>query len=502
MSKNKALKGYKKIFAAMMSFCFFVLSFAFYFTNDLSASSLITLSLKSDKDQISVGDIITVGVVADKFPGIVSFGEIDFNFDEVSMEFDGISKGELPESMELAYDESEIENGLIKLYGEDSIVINQLAEQAQMIEDGSIDENTELVNPAFNSESPIVLLNIRFKVKENADEEARFYITNARDFKESNGEFSIINLEDGISVDISHAISNDASITDLRLNGYDMTPAFSPDNMIYEATIGKDVNDVVVTAVTSNNNAQIRVTGNTDLSFGNNTVMVEITAQDGYTKKIYYIIVNRPESLIPLDAGIVDTYGKSYLFAEFPGEFNIPEGFVQTTRTINGYDVPVFARDDVMSVILYLKDENDETNLYFYNPGTRATTLLNTNIVIKSSKVLTPAKIPVASLVPSGFTTSSIEYNGAVIKGYANSKGEFIAYFKDEDGKTQFYQFDEETNEFTEYYAKERTYENEYKVLFLVFVLVALIEGLAIIFIAATINHLRKSRAVPRAKRV
>lgn len=470
--------------------------------NTVNAGSLINLSLKVDKEEATAGDTVTVGVVADNFPSIVSFGAIDFNFEEENVEYIGITRGELPEGFELSYDDSELENGLIKFYGENDIAITQIAEQQQMLEDGSIEDGTELVDPAFNSKYQVVLLNISFRIKNNSSESARFFINNAKDFKESTGEFSIINLEEGITVNISNKVSNDATITDLRLNGYDMTPAFSVDNMIYEATVSKEVNDVVVTASTSNSNAIIRVTGNTDLNFGNNTVTVEITAQDGYTKRIYYIIVNRPEGLIPDGAGLVDNYGKLYLFTEFPADISIPEGFVQTTRQIDGYDVPVFAREDIMSVIIYLTDEDGEANLYFYNGSTRATTLYNTDIIIKTSKILSPAKIPVSSLIPSGYTSSSREYNGVLIKGYQNSNGEFIAYFKDEDGKAQFFQLDDETLEFTEFFPKEKTYEREYRVLFLLFLLISVAEGVLIICVALTISHLRKSRAVPRARRV
>ena len=504
MRRLKLQKTVTKILSSIMVAVVFC---TFFFTeglvsNKVNAASLITLSIKTDKEEVADGDSVSVSVIADNFPSIVSFGAIDFNFDEESVEFTGIARGELPESFELTYDETEIESGLIKLYGEDKIAITQLAEQASMIEDGSIEDGTELIDPAFNSAGQVVLLTMSFKVKNNSVESTRFFINNAKDFKESAGEFSIINLEEGVTVNISNKVSNDASITDLRLNGYDMTPEFSADNMIYEATINKEVSDVVVTAATSNSNSTIRVSGNTDLQYGNNTVMVEITAQDGYTKKIYYIIVNRPESLIPVDAGLVDSYGKLYLFTEFPADVSIPEGFVQTTRQIDGYDVPVFAREDVMSVIIYLTDENGEANLYFYNGSTRATTLYNADTIIKSSKILTPAKLPVSSLIPDGFTSSSRDYNGATIKGYQNGNGDFIAYFKDEDGKSQFFQLDKETLEFTEFFPQEKNYELEYRVLFLLFLFIAVVEGVLITFIALTISHLRKSRAVPRARRV
>ncbi|MCQ2482751.1 MAG: cadherin-like beta sandwich domain-containing protein [Clostridia bacterium] len=467
-----------------------------------SASSLINLSLTANKQVASSGDEIVVSVVADNFPNIVSFGGIDFHFDTEAVMFEAAEVAGLPENFNLTYDDNEVEDGLVVLFGRDEIAINQLAEQAAMIEDGSIDDSETLIDPSFSSTSSVALMNLRFRVIDNAPDSTRFYLTNAKDFKESSGEFSIINLEDGITVTLSSGVSNDASITDLKLNGYDLVPAFNEDDMIYQAQISKDVTDVVVTAVTSNSKASIRVVGNTDLDYGKNTVTIEITAEDGYTKKVYYIIVLRPENLIPVGAGLIDTYGKAYNFADFPQSLSIPDGFVQTTRQINGYDVPVFARDDVSSVLVYLQDENGKEDLYFYNINTRSTTRFNAGVIIKTSKILTPAQIPVASLVPSGFSSSNKIVNDVEISGFANDNGDFIAYFKDEDGKTQFYRLDEETMEFIEYQIEEKNYETEYKVLFLVFVLVAAAEGILIILIAATINRISKSKAVPRAKRV
>ncbi len=470
--------------------------------NKAAASSLINLSLNVNKQIASCGDEIVVSVVADNFPNIVSFGGIDFHYDTDAVEFEGAEAAGLPENFNLTYDNSDVESGLVVLFGRDDIAINQLAEQAAMIEDGSIEDSETLIDPSFNSNSSVVLMKLKFRVENNAPDSTRFYLTNAKDFKESSGEFSIINLEDGISVTLSSGVSSDASITDLKLNGYDLVPAFNEEDMIYQAQISKDVTDVVVTASTSNSKASIRVIGNTDLDYGKNTVTIEITAEDGYTKKVYYIIVLRPDNLIPIGAGVVDTYGKSYNFADFPKEVSIPEGFVQTTRQINGYDVPVFARDDVSSVLVYLQDEGGEENWYFYNVNTRSTTRFNSGVMIKTSKILTPAQIPVTSLVPSGFSSSVKTINNVDISGFVNDKGEFIAYFKDEEGKTQFYKLDEESLEFIEYYVQEKNFETEYKVLFLVFVLVAAAEGILIILIAATISRISKSKAVPRAKRV
>lgn len=470
--------------------------------SEVNAASLINLSLKTDKINPSIGDLVTIEVIADNFPNIVSFEEVSFNFDVDEMQFDSVMPGNLPDAFTIAYENENISNGEIRVSGKDETAINQLAEQVALVEDGSIENEDDMIDPSYKSDEPVVLFRIKFRVKENAEEEARFYLSNAREFKESNGDFSVTNLEDGITLSVATGVSSDATITDLKLNGYDLIPAFNSEDMIYEAQVGKEVTDVVVSPVTSNSNATIRVTGNTNLEYGNNTVTVEITAQDGYTKKVYYIIVSRPDSFIPTGAGLIDSYGKTYYFAEFPTQIDVPKGFVQTTRQINGYDVPVFARDDVMSVLVYLQNEEGEEDFYFYNISTRATTLYNSGIIIKSSKVLTPAKIPVSSLIPSGFNSCMIYVNGQAISGYKNSQNLFIAYFKDENGKTQFYQLDTDTMEFSEFHPKEKTYETEFKVLFLIFLLVSAVEGMLIIFITATISQISKSRAVPRAKRV
>lgn len=98
--------------------------------------------------------------------------------------------------------------------------------------------------------------------------------------------------------------STDATLSGLTLSGITLTPAFAADVTAYTATVALDVADTTVTATANQSNATLTVGGSPvtsgagvgfGLNSGTNTVRVEVTAQDGTTKKTYEVAVTRPE---------------------------------------------------------------------------------------------------------------------------------------------------------------------------------------------------------------
>ena len=136
-----------------------------------------------------------------------------------------------------------------------------------------------------------------------------------------------------------------------------MTPAFDPQVFEYSATVSRDVTSIVVNAVPNNLQATVSIDGADELSSGENIVSIHVLAQDGIRWKDYRIFVNRQENYIPEGSGFVDTFGVTYTFMTFPANLSIPEGFTQTTRTINGYSVPVFAKDGIHNLFRGMRDK-------------------------------------------------------------------------------------------------------------------------------------------------
>ena len=97
--------------------------------------------------------------------------------------------------------------------------------------------------------------------------------------------------------------SSDADLSALSLSSGNLNPAFSSEKTSYTASVANNVNSLTVTPTVSESHATVKVNGSTvtsgsaseavNLDVGDNTVTVEVTAEDGTTTKSYTVIISR-----------------------------------------------------------------------------------------------------------------------------------------------------------------------------------------------------------------
>ena len=99
--------------------------------------------------------------------------------------------------------------------------------------------------------------------------------------------------------------SDDASLSSLSIGGLELTPAFGPDVLEYEARVDSDTAVVTVSANTAHADATYVVSPEesadeeatpgyqVELAEGENTITITVTAKDGVTTKTYTVTVNR-----------------------------------------------------------------------------------------------------------------------------------------------------------------------------------------------------------------
>ncbi|MDA3879489.1 MAG: BNR-4 repeat-containing protein [Prolixibacteraceae bacterium] len=113
--------------------------------------------------------------------------------------------------------------------------------------------------------------------------------------EDGQGTLSItVTAENGINVK-SYTImyevmsDNDATLKSLSLSTGTLRPAFHPDSTYYTLPVATGTTSVEITALTNNPNAFLSGDGLTDVSQGQNTAKIEVTAPDGETTMIYTI---------------------------------------------------------------------------------------------------------------------------------------------------------------------------------------------------------------------
>ena len=115
-------------------------------------------------------------------------------------------------------------------------------------------------------------------------------------------------------------VSTDATLSDLTISAGTLSPTFVSGTIAYAASVGNSVTGVTVTPTANHAGATIKVAGTTvtsgsvsgsqSLNVGANAIAVEVTAQDGSTKKTYTVTVTRaaavPDATVATDATLRD----------------------------------------------------------------------------------------------------------------------------------------------------------------------------------------------------
>ncbi len=457
-----------------------------FFAGTLFADGTITLSLSAANSDVSPGDTVVVNLYCDEFDSIVRFGPVEVVYDVEQFEFVSVTAADILSGYDVTTDVSD--DGIITISGE-------------FIE--ATDEESGNVLAPVDTDISTMLFQISLRVRSDASGDTSVRIGSVGEFIRSDGAAITAYSSEELDINIVRAVSTDATLASLAVNGVTMTPGFSPQVYEYSANVSREVTSVSVNAIPNNLESTVSITGTDELVPGENIISVRVLAPDGISSKEYKIFVNRQEGYVPEGSGFVDSQGVTYTFMSFPSNLTVPDGFIQTTKTINGYTVPVFARDGISSVLVYVYNGTDSPALYFYNASTGIATVYRPEqTVVSAGRVLTLAQVPEDIRIPGGFTEGTSYINGVDMEGYTDADGNFLAYYTDDSGNGSFYLYDEKTDTFYEYMSVEKSAENLYRALFYVFIALSVIQSTFIVILVYVIRRIITNRTNPRPKRV
>lgn len=484
--KTKVLKICSAFAALVVAFMFCLTNL---YPNIVRADSEIIISAVPKSTDVGPGDIIIINIVANRFPNITEFGPIEFNYDADKAEFVSFEQGK--ELSNYVFTETQ-SNGTLTVNGTDQ-KINTTTE-------GSGEDEASLAS--FSSDEQVILFSIAIRLSTSSYGEINCWLSSVGSFI-SPTENVTASIGSGITIPIrSSGLSSNATIASLKVKGTSIAPDFNPNITEYTCSVERSVREVQVTVIPTNLWAAINIKGNQQLEIGDNIVTVDVTAQDGISQMHYTIHVVVKESNIPENASLVDFAGATYTFMDFPEDISVPEGFILTTRTINGYSVPVYAKDGVSSVLLYLFDGSQAPGFYFYNSAAKTVIKYEPEItLIESSKVLMVTAVPSDIVIPDEFKPAVLNTETMSLTGYTNEQ-DFICYLSDENGHGDFYRVDQTDGSIDVYRFADKKAELLYSYLFDVFLVIAIIEAVIITITVYIIRRLVSDRTNPRPKRV
>ncbi len=251
------------------------------------------------------------------------------------------------------------------------------------------------------------------------------------------------------------AKSGDNSLASLTLSNGTLSPAFAYNTTNYTAEVDYDVTSIAISAVPGNAKATVEsVTGNENLSVGENTIKIVVRAENGVAA-VYTITVTRkseaesgedPSENAPEEPAEFEVNGQKLFPAEeIPEEAYPSEDFSLSTIQLGGKSYPClsFAHNELF--LLYLKDEAESGALYVYDKKQDA---VYPYVCLHTDRGYVIVLLPEADLIPEGYeeTSLTIEGKGLVTacRKKADAEGYELLYCMNQDGVRNWYQYDSE----------------------------------------------------------
>lgn len=295
---------------------------------------------------------------------------------------------------------------------------------------------------------------------------------------DSNGDF--LDVTPGwstVTINAPYTASGNNNLSSLSISPGTLSPGFSAGTTSYSASVSNATTSVAVSATAADGKARVAVWGNTGLSVGNNTVTVQVTAENG-SKKTYIITVNRaagstggntggnapapddtpsPSPTATPEPQVTVTLPDDTQLPvsnQLPEGVSVPAGFESSQLEVDGQTLPTAVHQDGGLVAVYLAgDEGHPAGFYFYNEKTREVQAM-TPVAMSTGK-LTLVDLPQELVVPQGYTSTLMELGGQqhtlLVPDDTEEPNHYIVYAMDEEGKLGLYLYDVEQESFQRY---------------------------------------------------
>ena len=309
------------------------------------------------------------------------------------------------------------------------------------------------------------------------------------DIVDGNAEQVTANMGNSVvTINAKPTASSNNNLSALSISPGTLSPSFSAGTTSYRASVSNSTTSVAVSARAADSKAKVAVWGNTGLDVGNNTVTVQVTAENG-SKKTYTITVNRasgggntggntggnpggntgggnspapevtqtPEPTpTPMPEIMVTLPDDTRLPAstQLPEGVTLPKGFESSQLEVEGQTLPTAVHKEGGLVAVYLAgDEAHPAGFYFYNEKTRQVQAM-TPVPMSTGK-LTLLDLPQELVIPEGYTSTLMELGGQqhtlLVPDQVEEPNHYIVYALDQEGKLGLYLYDVEPKSFQRY---------------------------------------------------
>lgn len=235
--------------------------------------------------------------------------------------------------------------------------------------------------------------------------------------------------------------SSNNSLKNLKIENQTLNPSFDKDKLEYNVTVSKETEKIKIEAETEDSKANVTGTGEKSVTEGMNKFEIVVTAENGY-KKTYILNVEVEENPITVKVNNIElnVIKKRDALPEKPNYYD------DITVKIEDVEVPAYKGTISNFMLVGLKDEEGNKNLYIYDENKKEYTLYQE---LKFNQLNIYIKNLDKNKIPSNYKKYKETINEKEIEVYKlNIKSNYslIYGFNVETGEEHIYKYDKKEN--------------------------------------------------------
>lgn len=207
---------------------------------------------------------------------------------------------------------------------------------------------------------------------------------------ESGFPMSVSSSTLSLEVSAPKTASENALLKSLKVSPSTLTPEFDKSIYNYSATVGYETEKLIIEALTEDEKATVKISGNDLLQEGENKVIVTVIAETGviieYTIDVFRGFAPVQEEEVDITITPASKHGSfevvhvnNELFAVYGGKYKlitpaadvkIPYGYIKTKIIISGNSIDVYAPENNLEsdfLLIYAMNELEEAGFYRYD---------------------------------------------------------------------------------------------------------------------------------------
>lgn len=288
---------------------------------------------------------------------------------------------------------------------------------------------------------------------------------------------------------LEESYSSNNFLSSLSIEGYELEPSFKKDTLEYNLELENEIEKLNVLAKKEDSKATISGLGEKNVNEGPNKIEIKVTAENGNVRTYTLNVFVKEEEPV-----IVKVADKSYYVIQKAKEINPPTGYLLEEAIINNVLVPSFRNETTNLTLVYLKDEEGNTNFYIYD---------KINEKYKLYKELSFNKLVIHLIddeeitIPKNYIKTSLTLDDLDVVCYklkSDSNFSIIYGMNVETGEKNLYMYDEDERTIQKYNDEEplilfEQLNNYFKII----MLLSIISSISLILIITlTINYKKK----------